>query len=422
MKSQLEYIFSVSEINEALARHLELLGQVRVRGEISQFKISQNKFVYITIKDNRARLEIFGLVWKLKNLRSIEEGMEVVVTGTPSLWQAGGKLSIQAESIEPVGAGALDRAYQLLLKQLTEEGLLEPGRKKTLPEYPNKVGLITGLDSQAFLDFTTISSQRAPWVEIEFIPTLVQGKQAVESITRSLDYMENRNLDALVITRGGGSAEDLQAFNQETVVRKIASCRLPTIVAIGHQGDVSLAELVADRRAATPSNAAEILMPDQNQVLKLLDHHRYQLANLITSKLNQRHQVLERNINRFASLIKYRVQQATGLTRRLIQQQHQLRSQIYQSAQSCDQLQTQLRSRLKYQYQQKQLRWQHLDQRLQLQDINANLKRGYSLITNQQGQIINQIDQVSNQDTITNHLADGTIKSTVNQTEAHVRQ
>src|SRR3989344_5479677 len=242
---------------------------VVIEGELSDFRIAKNKWAYFDLKDEEASVRFFGSVYVLPG--PLTDGLTVRVAGTPRLHPRFG-FTINIQSIVPVGEGSLRKAAELLRRKLEAEGLFAPERKRTLPEIPEVVGLITASDSAAYADFSKTLRERWGGLEVQLIDVYVQGEQAPGQITTAIATFNRRAepREVLVITRGGGSLDDLAAFNDERVVRAVAASRTPTLVAIGHEGDISLAELAADVRASTPSNAAALLMPDKKHELSLL--------------------------------------------------------------------------------------------------------------------------------------------------------
>lgn len=254
--------FSVSEFVAVFNQSIEMMyPQVAIIGEMANFRVSNGRWVYFDLKDEGASVKFFGTVYKLPG--PMEDGIICEVTGRPYLHNLYG-FSVQISAIRPIGEGSLKRAQDLLLKKLEAEGLFEESRKRGLAYPPVSIGLITSAESAAIADFKKIISARWPSLEIELIDTLVQGAGAPTAIIEAIHEfnMRSNQPEVLVIIRGGGSPEDLAAFSDERVVRAVAASRIPTMVAIGHENDISLAELAADRRASTPSNAAELLVPD----------------------------------------------------------------------------------------------------------------------------------------------------------------
>ena len=266
-----EEVLSVTELREFVNQTLSYAYPlVVVEGEISGFRINQGKWVFFDLKDSEATISCFMTKYQLKTV--LEDGMLVRVAAMPNLTKWG-KFSLTVKEVELAGEGEVMRAYELLKAQFEKEGLFDVARKRSLPEYPQKIGLITSRDAAAYNDFITIAEDRWPLAEVEHIHVHVQGMQAPTDVVRALRQFndERSDLEAIVLIRGGGSAEDLQAFHHEDVVRAVYASHIPVIVGIGHEDDVSLAELAADVRASTPTDAARRLLPDKREVVSHID-------------------------------------------------------------------------------------------------------------------------------------------------------
>lgn len=251
---------------------------VVIEGELSEFRVSKNRWVYFTLKDDEgAVLKFFGTVYMLPG--PLEDGLKVQVRATPRHHLQYG-FSLNMQSMQVSGEGSIKRAQELLFKQLEAEGLFSPERKRVLPHPPKRIGVITSVGSAAEADFRKILAERWGGVEVQIANVLVQGESAPAQIVDAIQWFNSESplVDVLVIIRGGGSIDDLAAFGTESVTRAVATSRIPTLVAIGHEVDVSLAELAADVRASTPSNAAQLLVPDRRHMLDVLDHTRVMLA------------------------------------------------------------------------------------------------------------------------------------------------
>lgn len=251
---------------------------VVIQGELCNFRVVRGRWVYFALKDDFSTVQFFGSVYQLPG--PLEDGLQVRVLGNPRLHAKFG-FSVNVISIAPVGEGSIKKAADLLAAKLAAEGLFDPERKRSLPAMPERIGLITAGGSAAYADFIKIMSERWGGLTINFADTLVQGDQAPASIVKALEHFNQLATppEVLVITRGGGSAEDLAAFNDERVVRAVAASRIPTLVAIGHEVDESLAELAADARASTPSNAAQIVAPDRAHEIAGLHIKRQNLVS-----------------------------------------------------------------------------------------------------------------------------------------------
>jgi exodeoxyribonuclease VII large subunit len=263
----MDKIFSVSEFIAEVNAALSF--PVVVEGEISGYNLSQGKWVFFDLKDEKveSKVNCFMPVWKLKT--ALEDGMRVRVYGTPKIHERSGRFSITVDRVELVGEGALKRAFELLFKKLETQGLFAEARKRAIPRFPNRIGLIASRESAAYSDFMRILGNRWGGAEVLLAHVHVQGVEAVGQIKSALKYFSSADapkVDVLVLIRGGGSLEDLQAFNSEDVARAIYGSKIPVVVGVGHEPDVSIADYVADVRASTPSNAAERVAPDRREV------------------------------------------------------------------------------------------------------------------------------------------------------------
>ncbi|MBI4437607.1 exodeoxyribonuclease VII large subunit [Candidatus Uhrbacteria bacterium] len=296
----------------SVSQYLELvnvsLGQMPrdfvIEGEVSDFRVAQGKWVSFDLKDEKdqALLKCFMTAWQLKT--AIEDGMRVQVKGAPKIYERFGTFKLNVTDVEPVGEGALKRAYELLKKKLESEGLFDLSRKRSLPRFPERIGLITSRDAAAYGDFLRILNNRWSGVEILFHQVHVQGREAVPDILEAFAALGSLHRpDVIVLTRGGGGLEDLQAFNDERIARAIYASPIPVVCAVGHERDESLCDLVADVRASTPSNAAERVVPSREdvryEVQTLCDH----LFTKMEDALRERVTVIDEATRRVSFLL-----------------------------------------------------------------------------------------------------------------------
>lgn len=364
-----DQVLTPSQFTAILNQTLEYAyPSIAIEGELSSFKISKNRWVYFDLKDEIASIKFFGTVYMLPG--PLKDGMRVRVVGTPRLHPRFG-FSINAVSITPAGEGSIKKAADLLAAKLKTEGLFDPARKRLLPQQPGTIGLITASNSAAFNDFVKIINERWGGVEIQLADVYVQGTQAPPQITAAIEHFNERPLlpDVLVITRGGGSAEDLASFNDERVVRAVAASRIPTLVAVGHEMDVSLAEMAADMRASTPTSAAQIAVPSRDEALTGLRVSKNKLREFIKQLLDEQLREAKNTKKFFTSEI-----------RRLIDRQ----KNIHQS-------QTKL---------------------IGVFDPRAALKRGYAIV-NRAGEHISSVKVLGLGDKLDIQLADGKIGAKV---------
>jgi len=287
-------VIPVSEFVEVVNATLKETwpSDIAVEGEVSGFRVSQGQWVSFDLKDDKALVNVFMTVWNLRV--PVEDGMRVRVYGSPRVYPKYGKFSLSAEKVEIAGEGSLRRALMLLRERLSKEGLFDPSRKRELMRFPKRIALIASRESAAYGDFLRILGERWGGLEIDSYHVVVQGERAPQSVMSALQAAQEGEYDAIVITRGGGSFEDLMAFNDEQLVRAIHASRFPTLVAIGHERDITLAEEVADIRGSTPTDCARRLVPDRQDVLfelsTILDRAEQSLMN----RIDAGRQLLER--------------------------------------------------------------------------------------------------------------------------------
>ena len=281
-------IFEVSDAIAVINQSLEYsFPVIQVVGEVSSFKVSQDKWVFFDLKDSDGTINCF---MSLFNLRvSIEDGMKIMVVATAKLTKWG-RFSLTVQQIKPIGEGSLKKAFELLRIKLEREGLFAPERKRALPKLPERIGVISSTDAAGYEDFIKIINKRFCGLNIKVYHTLVQGLDAPEQIIQGLEYFNELETppEVICILRGGGSMDDLAAFNDELLTRKIASSRVPVLTGVGHEIDTTLADLVADVRASTPSNAAEILVPDKKAVIAEMAEKQKSLRTIFVSKLHEK--------------------------------------------------------------------------------------------------------------------------------------
>jgi len=289
-------ILSVSQVNRKVKKILEGdIGSVWIKGELSNFIKATSGHWYFTLKDSSAQIKC--ALFKFKNTRvdfNPQEGDKVVVKGKISLYEARGDYQLIADFMEPAGLGNLQRQLNETINKLKSEGLFDSKSKYVLPKYPKQIGVITSSTGAAIHDVLTVLKRRCPMIPVIIYPTQVQGVDASRQIIDALNEAELRNeCDVILITRGGGSLEDLWSFNDEQLARTIANYSIPTIAAIGHEVDTTITELVADLRAATPSAAAELLSPEQNTLAQQIDILGGNLISNIQLKISLKQQQLQ---------------------------------------------------------------------------------------------------------------------------------
>ena len=278
---------SVSEFVELTNQTLEYAyPTVSVVGEVTEFRISQGKWVSFKLKDAGAVVGCFLTAYQLR--MPVEDGMKLLVVANPRLNNKG-FFSLNVRAMKPVGEGSIKKGFELLKAKLEAEGLFAPERKRRLPRVPQHVAVISSTESAGYADFCKIINERWGGMSVEVAHTQVQGVPAPDQMIRAIRYFNSLEVlpEVLVIIRGGGSAEDLMAFNDEPLARAIAESRIPTLVGVGHEVDTSLADMVADMRASTPTNAAEILVPDRNEIIRAAHQQAASLGNQLAQAIDE---------------------------------------------------------------------------------------------------------------------------------------
>ncbi len=291
-------VLTVHQLNDyvrVLLSRDPLLQRVNVRGEISNFKHHSSGHMYFSLKDEQDRIQC---VW-FKQRRTgtsfhIKDGMRVVATGTVSLYTRDGQYQLYVDNLERDGQGDLHLAFEELKKKLREEGLFDDDLKKPLPVLPKKIAIITSHTGAAVRDIIRVITQRNPYVELLIIPVTVQGQGAAMQIAKAIEYANTRNdLDLIITGRGGGSIEELWAYNEEITARAIFNSNLPIISAVGHETDFTIADFVADLRASTPSNAGELAVSETSTLMSIIKSIQKSLSNAMDFNISRKHHSLE---------------------------------------------------------------------------------------------------------------------------------
>jgi exodeoxyribonuclease VII large subunit len=385
-----EQVIGVKEfvgiLNETLSFAYPL---VIVEGEVSSFKVNQGKWVFFDLKDDEATLSCFMPVYQLKV--PLEDGMKVRVSGTPKLTKWG-KFSFTAKNVELAGEGELRRAFELLKQRLGDEGLFDESRKRPIPKVPASIGIIASEQSAAYADFLKILGSRWGGLRLTLADVQVQGAPAPDQIVGAIDYFNQlaEPVDVLVLIRGGGSLEDLQAFNTEAVARAVAASRTPIIVGVGHEVDVSLADFAADLRAATPTDAARLVVPDRKEISQIIAYQAGRLDRGWQSQYQAVGQTIERSLLQMEKVVQVpreRVERLELLLRRDV-------------------------VRITEQLARQRDRIEALRRLLASFDPKATLARGYAIVT-KGGKVVKSASQVSTGDSLMVQLADGNLDTKV---------
>ena len=390
-------VWSVSELTGYIRELFEIdfrLRDLDVSGEISNLTWARSGHVYFTLKDEGAQLKC--VMWRTdaERLRfRPEDGDAVVVHGRVSVYEASGVYQMYADHIEPAGRGDLALAFEQLKEKLAAEGLFDPQFKLPLPVFPRKIGLVTSADGAAMRDILHVLRRRYPLVAVLLAPTLVQGDDAPPQIVKALRWLDGRDdVDLIIVARGGGSIEDLWAFNDERVARAIFAAKHPVISGVGHETDFTIADFVADVRAPTPSVAAELAVPDVSELSVALSQVHARLDSLIRRQLEQSRRDLQS-----------RAQLLTLLSPVAVLDKHR---------QQVDGLQMRLERGIELGLERKQAELGALERQLKALSPQATLDRGYAIVRSEYGQIIRRTTQVKSGDRLSVQVSDGDFGAT----------
>lgn len=397
-----EEIYSVSELNLMIKSLLDgnrTFANIQIQGEISNFKRYASGHCYFTLKDDGGVLKAVMFRNQARSLRfEPQNGDTVIAIGRVGVYERDGVYQLYTDLMLPLGAGDLMLAYEQLKKKLTEEGLFDSERKRELPLNPKTVGIITSPSGAAVRDMITVSRRRNRGIKLLLFPVKVQGDGSAAEIVRAIKFMNKHRLaDVLIVGRGGGSIEDLWAFNEEPVVRAIAASEIPVVAAVGHETDVTLADFAADRRAATPSQAAELVVADADAYLRYVEELTARGRRVVLHRLEQAQHKLQRL-------------QGSWTLRNPERWQQPLQ-------QRTDMALRQLQSRMASILQQRQHKFSLLAAQLDALSPLTVLSRGYSITKTEAGKALRSIEDVRWGDEIRTQVADGDVVSVVQQVE-----
>ena len=397
MNAQATEALTVSQLTSLIKQFLEgTFPRIWVEGEISNSRLHSSGHFYFTLKDEGA--QISGVMWKSRVAGlsfKPEDGMKVQVKGSITVYPPRGNYQIDASSLQPLGVGELQMAFERLRQKLKAEGLFDTNRKRPLPPFPTRIGLVTSPTGAALHDIRSVLMRRFPMVEVVLAPVRVQGAGAAEEIARAIGELnEYGKLDLLIVGRGGGSLEDLWAFNEEVVARAIFASRIPVVSAVGHEIDFSIADFVADLRAPTPSAAAEIVVPDRVELLESLRNLWY------TADRSVRDMVSDAQVRIESLLSSYSFNRPRDILR--------------QYTQRVDELERSLLITARHMFDRVQQRHLSLVQRLESLSPRSVLARGYAIV-HRDGSVISRSAELSAGDTTTVEFHDGTVPMKVEE-------
>jgi len=321
-----ERVYTVSELTREVRATLEDgFPAVWVVGEVSNVRRPASGHVYLTLKDDRA--QIASVIWRstaARILYDVRDGMQALAFGNITVYEPRGQYQMIIRRLEPKGIGALQLAFQQLKERLAAEGLFDPAHKKPLPAFPRTIGIVTSATGAAIRDILNVIDRRFPRVRVLLYPCRVQGEGAAEEIAAGIAALNRiQDIDVAIVGRGGGSLEDLWAFNEEVVARAIHASRIPIVSAVGHEIDFTIADFVADRRALTPTEAGELVVPELDRLLETLDETRVRLARALTTHVARARERLDGlarsyGLRRPLELVRQREQQLDDLAQRIV--------------------------------------------------------------------------------------------------------
>ena len=392
-------VYSVGQVNTYIKNMFAqdfMLQRISVKGEVSNCKYHTSGHIYFTIKDAAGTLNAVMFAGSRKGLKfQMKEGDQVVVTGSVEVYERDGKYQIYAREIELDGAGNLYQKFEALKQELEEMGMFAAEYKQPIPPYAMKIGVVTAPTGAAVQDIRNISARRNPFVQLILYPALVQGDGAVESIVNGIHALDALGVDVMIVGRGGGSIEDLWAFNEEAVARAIFDCRVPVISAVGHETDTTIADYVADLRAPTPSAAAELAVFDVQLVEKWLMDYGTQMRRQLELKLNQ-------------------------MRTRLMHDEEKLRylnprAKLKENERRLDELGAALERRMQATLEQKRHTLALLSGRLDGMSPLKKLAQGYSYVEDAGGHALTDADTVQIGEALSIHLYRGSLKAAVTE-------
>lgn len=390
-------VYTVKQVNSYIKNMFTqdfMLNRIYVKGEVSNCKYHTSGHIYFSLKDESGTIACVMFAGQRGGLSfHMREGQQIIVLGSVNVYERTGSYQLYAQEIRLDGEGTLYEKYQMLKQELEEMGMFAPEYKKAIPRYAKRIGVVTAPTGAAVRDIMNISARRNPYVQLLLYPAQVQGEGAKESIVRGIRMLETKNVDVIIVGRGGGSIEDLWAFNDECVARAIFDCQVPVISAVGHETDVTIADYVADLRAPTPSAAAELAVWDYRQLQGYLDECRLRMNRSMTGTIR---------INRL---------RLKELDVRLsyLHPRHKLQDQQQRLIELEEELRTLMRDRVKEARHRLAIQIEKLNGLSPVRKLN----QGFAYVEEADGGLVKSIRQVEKGDELTVYVTDGLIRTSV---------
>ena len=390
-------VYTVRQVNTYIKNMFTqdfMLNRIYVKGEVSNCKYHTSGHIYFSLKDESGTIACVMFAGHRSGLSfRLQEGQQVIVLGSVSVYERSGQYQLYAREIILDGAGALYEKFEALKKELAEMGMFAREYKQPIPKYIHTLGVVTAPTGAAVRDIINIAGRRNPYVQIILYPAQVQGEGAAESIVRGIRALEKKKVDVMIVGRGGGSIEDLWAFNEEPVARAIFECSVPVISAVGHETDTTIADFVADLRAPTPSAAAELAVYDHREARERIRTYQEAMLRQVTLKISEKRSVLER--------LRMRLNYAHP------------RQKLNESRQYAADLETRLRLLMQNRLDREKHRLALCVEKMKGLSPLEKLSHGYSYIQNQNGENIRSIRQVSDGTALEIYVSDGRIRALV---------
>ena len=398
-------VYSVGQVNTYIKNMFGqdyLLNRLYVKGEVSNCKYHTSGHIYFSLKDETGAIACVMFAAQRSNMKfRLSEGQRVIVLGSVRVYERDGKYQLYASDIVLDGIGLLYERYQALKKELEEMGMFAPEYKKPIPAYCKKVGIVTASTGAAIRDIMNISRRRNPYVQLILYPALVQGEMAAPSIVKGIKTLDQMGLDVIIVGRGGGSMEDLWAFNEEVVARAIFNCQTPVISAVGHETDTTIADYVADLRAPTPSAAAELAVYHIRDVLDKQENYKMRINMAMSNRIR----FLRKELENYELRVKNLSPAQQLLEKRTL------------AADLANQLETSMKNNLR----EKRFSMQMYIEKLNGLSPLKKLNQGYSFVADADGKAVTSIENIKESDEVTIHVTDGEIKALVKETKGIIR-
>ena len=393
-------VITVTQVNTYLKSIIDSdnnLNNVYISGEITNFKnYYKSGHLYFSLKDDKSQLKCVMFSWNAQRIKfDLCDGMSVICRGKISVYDRDGLYQLYVDEIQPDGIGAMSLAFEQLKEKLYKKGYFDTEIKKEIPQRPQKIGVVTSAAGAAFHDIINVTSRRFPLNEIVFSPASVQGVNSVGEIVNALSLLDKReDIDVIILGRGGGSIEDLSAFNSEEVAEAVYKCRVPVVSAVGHETDWTICDFVADLRAPTPSAAAEIVVPDKNSELDLIKSFKYSLESNINSKINNE------------------IQRIDAISQKDIL--NDFKSVFLPISEKLNKLEENLKKSYNLYIENREKDFSAVCRQLDILSPLSVLARGYTIASNENG-CLKSVKNIGKNDNITVTFADGTAQCTVTE-------